>query len=117
MATIDSHSGMVTQINIFKVEPEKVELLVETLKAAAETVKDIPGWISINLHVAHDRTQVANYAQCATKEAWDRVMERLVGNGFIARLVAIGTPEPCLYDVVWTLNCSEGALAPAPASA
>jgi quinol monooxygenase YgiN len=104
MTTIDSDSGMITQINIFKVEPDKVDLLVETLQAAAQTVKDVPGWVSINLHVALDRTQVANYAQCATKAAWDKVMEILFANGFIERLVAIATPEPCLYDIVWSLD-------------
>ena len=109
MTTIDKNTGVITQINIFKVEPQKIDLLVDTLKAAAQTVKDVPGWVSINLHVALDRTRVANYAQCASQEAWDKVMEILFANGFIDRLVAIATPEPCLYDVVWTLDHTDSA--------
>lgn len=104
MTVIESDRGVVTQINVFEVEPDNVDLLVDTLKEAAGTVTHIPGWMSINLHVSLDRTRVTNYAQCASKEAWDTVMEVIYANGFIDRLVAIATPRPCLYEVVWTLD-------------
>jgi hypothetical protein len=104
MTVIESDRGVVTQINVFEVEPDNVDLLVDTLKEAARTVTHIPGWMSINLHVSLDRTRVTNYAQCASKEAWDAVMEVIYANGFIDRLIAIATPRPCLYEVVWTLD-------------
>jgi quinol monooxygenase YgiN len=104
MTVIESDRGVVTQINVFEVEPDNVDLLVDTLKEAARTVTHIPGWMSINLHVSLDRTRVTNYAQCTSKEAWDAVMEVIYANGFIDRLTAIATPRPCLYEVVWTLD-------------
>lgn len=104
MTRIEAGTGVVTQINIFKTDPAKVDLLVETLKEAAQSVKHVAGWLSINLHVALDRTQVANYAQCETKEAWDEVMAILFQKGFIDRIVAIASPGPCLYEVEWTLD-------------
>jgi hypothetical protein len=86
MTVIESNQGVITQINVFDVEPDKVDLLVATLKDAARTVTHIRGWMSINIHVSLDRTKVTNY-----------------------RLVAIAQPHPCLYDVVWTLDQSEVA--------
>ena len=106
MANIKAGDGIITQINVFKIEAAKVDLLVETLKEAAHTVKHVPGWVSINVHVALDRTQVTNYAQCESKEAWDSVMAILLKKGFIDRIVALAAPEPCLYRVEWTLDRS-----------
>jgi quinol monooxygenase YgiN len=104
MTTIEAGKGIITQINVFSVDPKNVDALVETLKEAAHTVKGKNGWLSINLHVSLDRTKVTNYAQCSSKEAWDEIMEDLYSNGFIDRLVALGSPEPCLYEVAWTLS-------------
>jgi len=104
MTVIESDRGVVTQINVFEVEPDNVDLLVDTLKEAARTVTHVPGWLSANLHVSLDRTRVTNYAQCASKEAWDAVMEVIYAGGFIDRLTAVATPRPCLYEVVWTLD-------------
>jgi hypothetical protein len=104
MTVIESNQGVITQINVFDVEPDKVDSLVATLQEAARTVAHIPGWMSINIHVSLDRTKVTNYAQCASNEAWDAVMEVIYANGFIDTLNAIARPHPCLYDVVWTLD-------------
>ncbi|HEX7700438.1 MAG TPA: antibiotic biosynthesis monooxygenase [Kofleriaceae bacterium] len=104
MTRITAGDGVVTQINIFPIKPDRVDELIDVLKEAAESVRDVLGWISINLHVALDRTQVANYAQCESKHAWDQVMAILYAKGFIDRIVAIAVPRPCLYEVAWTLS-------------
>ena len=109
MTVIESNQGVITQINVFDVEPDNVDLLVATLKDAARTVTHVPGWMSINIHVSLDRTKVTIYAQCASNEAWDAVMDVIYGNGYIDRLIAIAQPNPCLYDVVWTLDRGEMA--------
>lgn len=107
MTVIESDQGVITQINVFDVEPDKVDLLVATLKEAARMVTQILGWMSINIHVSLDRTKVTNYAQCASKAAWDAVMDVIYANGYIDKLNAIARPHPCLYDVVWTLDHSQ----------
>lgn len=64
MTTIESGQDVITKFKIFIVSSDKIDLMVETLRQAAQTVKDVPGCISMNLHVSLDRIQVANYAQC-----------------------------------------------------
>ena len=43
MSVIQANQGVVTQINVFTVTPEKQEALIELLKDAAEFASGIPG--------------------------------------------------------------------------
>ena len=52
MTLIQAGRGVITQINTFKIEPSRVEPLVAILKEAAQAVRHVPGWLSINVHVA-----------------------------------------------------------------
>lgn len=63
MVTLDPEDGYATLINTFEVEPEHVDALVRVLKDATETMRQMPGFVSANLHVSRDRTRVVNYAQ------------------------------------------------------
>ena len=67
---LDPKAGRVTIINTYAVEPERADELVAFLiESTRSTVRHIPGFLSANLHVALDRTQVVNYAQWESREA------------------------------------------------
>jgi quinol monooxygenase YgiN len=97
-------TGVVTQINVFTVPQGGQEPLIALLKEAAASVRDVPGWMSASLHRSLDGTRVVNYAQCASHEAWEAVMQKLIAGGFLERNKALGTASPGLYEVVWTLG-------------
>jgi heme-degrading monooxygenase HmoA len=67
--TLDSSAGYITNINTYKVAPERAEALLDLLIRAAETVRYVPGFVSANFHINLDRTRVVNYAQWQSREA------------------------------------------------
>ena len=67
---LDPAARHVTILNTYAVEPERAEELIAFLtEATLSTLRHVPGFLSANLHVAHDRCQVVNYAQWESLEA------------------------------------------------
>ncbi len=70
LTTLDPGAGYVTIINTYAVAPEHAEALLDLLvRATAETIRYVPGFVSANFHMNLDRTQVVNYAQWRSREA------------------------------------------------
>lgn len=74
MSTIDPDLDHVVLINTFTVKPGRADELVRTLAQATEqSIQNVPGFISANLHVSLDGTRVVNYAQWRSKEDFERM--------------------------------------------
>jgi hypothetical protein len=71
-----SRNGVVTHINVFTVEPEKQQRLVDSL---IETVN-------------------------ASHEAAQAVLRHLAAGGYLKRNTELGTVAPGQYEVVYTLE-------------
>jgi len=70
LTTLDPGAGHITIINTYAVAPERAEALLDRLvRATAETIRHVPGFVSANFHINLDRTQVVNYAQWRNREA------------------------------------------------
>ena len=70
VTTLDPDAGYVTIINTYAVAPERAEELLDALvRATADTLRYVPGFVSANFHMSLDRTQVVNYAQWQSREA------------------------------------------------
>jgi antibiotic biosynthesis monooxygenase (ABM) superfamily enzyme len=104
MPKIEANKGVITQVNVFTVTPENQQLLIELLMEAANSVHDMPGWLSASIHRSLDGKQVVNYAQCENMEAWEAVMVKLREGGYLDRNKALGVAHPGLYEVVFTLD-------------
>lgn len=64
LTTLDPDSRIVTTINTYTVPPERAEEVLEHLISSAnDTVRYVPGFLSFNLHLSLDRTQIVNYGQ------------------------------------------------------
>ena len=62
-STIEKGRSVLTLINIFTVEPEKQQKLVALLiEATEQTMKNMPGFVSANIHRSLDGKKVVNYA-------------------------------------------------------
>ena len=75
MTTIAKGRDLVTLINVFTVEPETQQQMVDLLVEATETVINrLPGFVSANIHKSLDGTRVANYAQWRSREAFEAML-------------------------------------------
>jgi quinol monooxygenase YgiN len=106
MATIHADKQVITQINVFEVDPGNQDALTELLTEAIQRISGEPGWISASVHKSLDGTRVTNYAQAADHAAWKRIVARLQGEGFFERFQRLSKPNPCLYRCTFSL-CSE----------
>lgn len=70
LTTLDPGAGYVTTMNTYTVTPERAEQVLDYLvRSATETVRYVPGFVSMNFHVSLDRTQIVNYGQWKSREA------------------------------------------------
>ena len=104
MPKIEANQGVITQINVFTVEPEDQQTLIDFLIEAANAVRDVPGWMSASIHRSLDGQNVVNYAQCESHEAWEAVMVKLREGGYFDPDKRRGTAHPCLCEVVATIE-------------
>src|SRR5215813_14844396 len=75
VTTIAKQNNVITLINVFTVAPENQQQLLDLLvHATREVMAKQPGFVSANFHKSMDGTRVVNYAQWASKEAFEAMM-------------------------------------------
>src|SRR6476646_3691252 len=103
MTTIDKDNKLVTLINIFTVEPAKQQQLVDLLIHATDTsMRQLPGFISANIHRSLDGTKVANYAQWRSVADFQAMQENPAAIWHMQKAAALANFDPGLYEVVDT---------------
>lgn len=68
MTKITTDNDLVTLINVFTVQPENQQRLVDIFVEAGEAMSKKPGFISANIHKSLDGTRVINYVQWRSQE-------------------------------------------------
>ncbi|MGH8906391.1 MAG: antibiotic biosynthesis monooxygenase family protein [Egibacteraceae bacterium] len=100
MAHIDVNQPVATLINVFTVEPENQQRLVDLLVEATESVMcKVPGFVSANIHASLDGTRVVNYAQWSSEEDFAAMLHNPDVHPHFEQVRAIATPERHLYRV------------------
>jgi len=98
---IEEGSTTVTLVNVFTVDPEDQQRLVEHWQQATEDViRHLPGFISANVHRSLDGTKVVNYAQWESLEALDAMRHNPEAGARLRELAQIGTAAPVVCEVV-----------------
>lgn len=76
MVTISKENDVATLVNVFTVEPENQQRLVDMLLEATEqTMKGLPGFVSASIHKSLDGVRVANYAQWRSREDFEAMLK------------------------------------------
>jgi quinol monooxygenase YgiN len=114
-STISADAPVATLINVFTVEPERQQALVDALsKATVELFVEMPGFVSANLHASLDGTAVINYAQWESAGHFTAMLKDPRAQRHMAEIMTIAaTAEPRLTTVRGVHN----ALRPAPSAA
>ena len=101
MTTISTEKSLVTLINVFTVAPENQQHLVDLLvEATQKTMKNLPGYISANIHKSLDGTRVTNYAQWRSQEDFEAINANPEAVVHMRAALQLATSvEPHLYEV------------------
>lgn len=76
MTTIDPDQDVMTLINVFRVDPSRCDELVALLTTATtDTLADLPGFVSANIHRSDDKATVVNYAQWTSRADYRAALE------------------------------------------
>ena len=101
LKTLDPGAGYITTMNTYTVAPERVEEVLEYLvRSAIETVRYVPGFVSMNFHVSLDRTQIVNYGQWKSRETMAAARENPKIVALMSETAKIaGSSKPVPYEL------------------
>ena len=101
MTTITTNKNMITLINVFTVQPENQQRLVDLLTEATKlAMKKQPGYISANIHKSLDGTRVTNYAQWRSKDDFEAMLQNPEAAKHMKEASQLAIKfEPHLYEV------------------
>lgn len=103
LTTISKKTNIVTLINVFNVDPENQQRLVELL---VEVIEDVickmPGFINANIHKSLDGKQVTNYAQWRSVEDFRAISTNPKVLARKPEFSKLAKSDPVLYEVCYT---------------
>ncbi|QGQ99159.1 antibiotic biosynthesis monooxygenase [Paenibacillus psychroresistens] len=107
MTYISLNNDVLTFINVFTVEPENQERLIELLTSVTEvSVRHAPGFVSCSLHRGKEGTKVTMYAQWRSEEDYQAMRNDPKPLPYLQEALTIATFEPGMYEVVQTFEPS-----------
>jgi heme-degrading monooxygenase HmoA len=103
MTRIATDQDVVTVVNVFTVEPERQQHLIDLLVETTRTIREQPGFVSANIHRSLDGTKVVNYAQWRRAEDFQAMLRDSAAQVHMRAADEVATSiEPHLYQVVFT---------------
>ena len=101
--TISVDQDIATLINMFTVEPNNQQQLVDLLdQATTQVIRHRPGFISANIHASLDGTRVVNYAQWRSADDLENMLADPTAREHMKAITALAAADPHLYKVTAT---------------
>jgi len=101
--TISKENNYLTLINVFTIDPENQQKLVDLLISATEsTVRNLEGFISSSLHKSIDGTKVTMYAQWKSLGDYQNMRNNSTASPYLEEALKIAKFDMGMYDVVET---------------
>jgi quinol monooxygenase YgiN len=100
MTIIEKGNRVLTLINVFTVEPENQQKLMTLLiEATEQTMMNLPGFVSANIHRSLDGKRVVNYAQWENMAAFQAMLKNPEAIPHMQAAAALAKFEPILCEV------------------
>ena len=100
-ATIRIGSDITTLVNVFTVEPDNQQKLIQLLKEGTEAFfSKQPGFISSSVHASKEGGRAINYSQWASAKDIENFRNDPKFAPYIQRLAALAKAETILCEVV-----------------
>ncbi len=108
MVTIREGKEPYTLVNVFQVEPENQEALASLLRQATDSaMRQLPGFISANIHRSYDGRRVVNYAQWRSREDYEAMQRDPKATPHMAEAAQLTESfDPILCEVVESFEVS-----------
>ena len=100
--TITTDADLMTLINVFTVEPEHQQELIDVLAEATTVMTAQPGFVSANLHRSDDGRRVVNYAQWRSRHDYAAMLADPAARVHMERAAELATFDPIVCDVAYT---------------
>jgi quinol monooxygenase YgiN len=98
--TIRANSGVMTLINVFDVDPENQQKLIELLKEGTESVmSNRTGYISASFHISKDGRRVVNYSQWRSVKDIEAMRQNSDVGSYMQRVAALAKFEAIACEV------------------
>ena len=104
----------ITAINVFLVEPEDQERLIDRLTYVTDAfVRTAPGFMGSTLHRSLDGKKVAMHAQWASEAAYRAMRDNPASTAQLKEMLAFAMFDPGIYEVVEAFAPEDAAAAAA----
>jgi heme-degrading monooxygenase HmoA len=101
VTTISADEPVMTLVNIFFVNPEDQQELIDVLVEATDVfMQNVPGFISANIHRSVDGRQVVNYAQWQSRAHFDAMRTDPTASAHMERAADLAEFTPIVCEVV-----------------
>lgn len=100
-STITTDPEVLTLVNVFTVEPEDQQELIDVLAEATAVMLEQPGFISANLHRSTDRRRVVNYAQWRSTQDYEAMLANPQAVPHMRRAAQLAAYDPIVCDVAY----------------
>ena len=100
--TITTDADLMTLINVFTVDPEHQQELIDVLAEATTVMSAQRGFVSANLHRSDDGRRVVNYAQWRTREDYAAMQAEPQARVHMTRAAELATFDPIVCEVACT---------------
>jgi quinol monooxygenase YgiN len=96
-----------TLINVFKIDPDNQQPLIDEIQENVESMGDLPGFVSFSLHRSLDGERIVNYVQFESQEAFEALRDSRDWEEQMSDAMATAEPDPHFYEVVLTHETPE----------
>jgi quinol monooxygenase YgiN len=97
---IGPNREVVTLINVFSVEPDKQQDLIDLLREGTERwMIRMPGYVSASFHKSKDGRRVINYSQWKSVPDIEAMRQNPDVRPYLQRVAALAKSEPIVCDV------------------